>query len=180
MMTSCALNDTRAGDGDHLLDRGAKIPSAAGARRSRRAKRRNSPRASRVHPPPVEQAVAAKFAAEEDVLGDRAEGDEIDLLVDRADAAVLRLLGRGELDRLAAEDDLAGVVAVGAGEHLDQRRFAGAVLADQGHHFGRLDLERRGGERVDAHEPLVDIAHGEEGRGLDQLLNRKHIPILRR
>ncbi len=60
-----------------------------------------------VHAPPVEQAVAPVFAAEKDVLRHRAEGDEIDLLIDRADAAALGLLRRGEVDRLAAEFDRA-------------------------------------------------------------------------
>ncbi len=47
-----------------------------------------------VHAAPVEQAEAAMLAAEEDVLGHRAIGDEVDLLVDRADPVTLRLVGR--------------------------------------------------------------------------------------
>jgi hypothetical protein len=38
---------------------------------------------------------------------------------------------RGEADRLAVERDVAGVGLVDAGEDLDQRRLAGAVLADE-------------------------------------------------
>ena len=51
-----------------------------------------------VHRLPVEQAEAAAFAAEADVLGDRAIGDEIDLLIDRADALGLRVLRRTRLE----------------------------------------------------------------------------------
>ena len=48
-------------------------------------------RASRFIAAPVDEAQAARLAAHEDVLGDRAEGDEVDLLIDGADAADLRL-----------------------------------------------------------------------------------------
>ena len=118
-----------------------------------------------VHPAPVEQAVTPVFAAEKDVLGHRAEGNEVDLLIDGADAAVLGVLRRGEVDRLAAEDDRARVSAIGAGQHLDHRRFSGAVLADQRHHLARLDLERCGGQRLHPLEALVDVAHDEERSG---------------
>ena len=71
------------------------------------AKRLQQLRRFGVHPAPVEQAITPVFAAEKDVLGHRAEGNEVDLLIDGADAAVLGVLRRGEVDRLAAEDDRA-------------------------------------------------------------------------
>ena len=40
-------------------------------------------------------------------------------------------------ERPAVEGDLAGVLGVGAGQDLDHRRLAGAVLADQRMHLGR-------------------------------------------
>ena len=45
-------------------------------------------------------------------------------------------------DRLAAEQDLAGIGLVDAGEDAHQRRLAGAVLADQPDHLVRPDLDR--------------------------------------
>ena len=45
-----------------------------------------------VHLPPVKKTPTPRLAAHEDVLGHRAKRDEIDLLVDRADAPALRLL----------------------------------------------------------------------------------------
>ena len=113
---------------------------------------------------PVEQAEAALLAAEEDVLGHRAVGHQVDLLVDRADAGRLRLLRRGELDGLAVEQDLAGILPVIAGQDLDQGRLAGAVLADQRMNLARLDLERGRAQRRDAGEALVDAVHGEKRR----------------
>ena len=49
------------------------------------------------HPAPVDRAEAAlRGVAHEDVFGDRQLGEEQELLVDRRDARLLRLLGRGE------------------------------------------------------------------------------------
>ena len=70
--------------------------------------------------------------AHEDVLGDREVGEERRLLVDDRDAGVLGLGRRAEVDGLAAEQEVPAVAAVDAGDDLDQRGLAGAVLADQG------------------------------------------------
>ena len=86
-----------------------------------------------VHRRPVDAATGAeRLAAHEDVLGDRQVGEERRLLVDDRDARGLGLRGRAEVDRLAVEQQLAAVAAVHAGDDLDQRRLAGAVLADEG------------------------------------------------
>ena len=77
-------------------------------------------------------AAAVRLAAHEDVLGDRQVGEERGLLVDHRDAGGLGGGGRGEVDVRAAEPEDAGVALVDAGHDLDQRRLAGAVLADQG------------------------------------------------
>ena len=91
------LERNRARDRDHLLDRGREFHQ----RPSHVDFDRETPqqvRRLRVHPAPVEQAVTAVFAAEKDVLGHRAERNEVDFLIDGADAAALRLLRRGEVD----------------------------------------------------------------------------------
>ncbi len=106
MMTSCALNDTARAIATICWI--AVENSISGRRTSiSTAKRRKQLRRLRVHATPVEQAVAAMLAAEKDVLGHRAERNEVDLLIDRADAAALSRLGRGEIDRLAGEEDRA-------------------------------------------------------------------------
>ena len=53
-------------------------------------------------------------------------------------------------DRLAVDKDLALVGALGARENLHQRRFAGAVFADESEHFAREQGERDAVERAHA------------------------------
>ena len=52
-----------------------------------------------------------------------------------------------------------GVRAVGPGEHLDQRRLAGTVLAEQAVHLARGDVEIDLVERTNPRELLDDAAH---------------------
>ena len=74
--------------------------------------------------------------ADEDVLGDRQVGEDHRLLVDGGDAEALRVLrGLAGRDRRPVDADLAAVLLLDAGHDLDQRRLAGAVLAEQ-----RVDL----------------------------------------
>ncbi len=77
---------------------------------------------------------------------------EVDLLVHGADPCRLGLRRVVDLERLAAEEDLAGVDAVDAGQRLDQRRLAGAVLAEQGVHLAGEQPERDVVEGEDARE----------------------------
>ena len=158
------LERNRARNGDHLLDRGREFHQ----RPSHVDLDREAPqqiRRFRVHPAPVEQAVTAVLAAEKDVLGHRAERNEVDFLIDGADAAALGVLRRGEVDGLAAKHDGSAVLAIGAGQHLDHRRLAGAVLADERHDLPGLDLERCGSQRLHSLKALVDVAHDEERSG---------------
>jgi hypothetical protein len=152
-----------ARDRHHLLRRGREIMQRA-AHVDRNAEPGQQRRRLLVHPRPVEQPEAAFLAAEADVLGDRAIADEIDLLIDRADSGVLAGERGSNLERSPGERHLAGVTAVIAGENLDERRFAGAVLADQRVHLARRHREFGVGERGDAGELLVDAAHREQGR----------------
>ena len=80
-------------------------------------------------------------APEENVLGDREVGAEIELLEDDADALLRRIEHGGEPHFLAAHHDAAGGRLIDAGEDTHQRRLAGAVLADQ--HIDRplVDVE---------------------------------------
>ena len=161
MITSRAFWVTAAGDRHHLAGGGAEIlqrpldvdvelealqhGASAGAQRA-----------------PVDQPEAPGLAGQEDVLGHRPVRGEVDLLVDRGDAGSLGLGGEREVDLSSVEDDAARVAAVGAGEDLDQRRLAGPVLADQRHHFARLDLEACRDQDLDAGKALVDAGHGQQ------------------
>ena len=46
---------------------------------------------------------------------------------------------------------------MGAGDHLDQRRFARAVFTDQGVDFAGMEVERDTLQSVHAGEGLADI-----------------------
>ena len=114
--------------------------------------------------PPIEQPVAAKFAAEEDVLGDRAERDEVDLLVDRADAAVLRSQ-RAKQTRSSRRRTTISPAS------LRWAPVSTLISVDLPAPFwptspmtlSRLDLERaRRASACAPMKPLVDVAHGEE------------------
>ena len=62
-------------------------------------------------------------------------------------------------DVLAVEYDLAGICAEQSGEHVEQRRFAGAVRADQAVQPVRMHIElhiRRDDQRA---ETFVQTAH---------------------
>ena len=94
-----------------------------------RPRRRSRP----AHAPPR----AASLEPDRDVLGDRQVAEERRLLIDRGDAQVARGLGVEVRDRLVLDLDRARVGNMGAGDHLDQRRLARSVFADQGVNFAR-------------------------------------------
>ena len=76
-----------------------------------------------------------------------------------------RVERRVELDRPALEEDLAGVGLVDAGQRLDQRRLAGAVVADERDDLLGVDGEARAAQRADAAEALDDPLGFEQGLG---------------
>ena len=79
----------------------------------------------------AEAAEAPRLATEPDVLGDRPLEEQVELLEHRGHTGALRLDRVAERHLLAADDDRAAVGGVDAGEHLHERRLAGAVLADE-------------------------------------------------
>ena len=63
---------------------------------------------------------------------------------------------------LAEEPELARVGEVHARDGLDQRRLAGAVVADQGDDLAGVDVEVHVGERLHGAEALVDAVQVED------------------
>ena len=112
--------------------------------------------------PPADEELRTRFAADEHVLGDCHVGGEGEFLIDRDNAGALGVVGRREGDRLAIELDFARVRAVRAGQNLEQRRLAGAVLAKQGVDLGVADFEMDVLERKHAGEALADPGHLED------------------
>ena len=146
------------GDRDHLL-----LGDGEGAHGYRRIERHaqlgEQPGGGGGHGAVVDQAEAAnRLAAQEDVLGDRQVGLELELLVHGADAELLRVGGILDVDGRAGQVNRATVGLVDAAEDLDQGGLAGAVLAHQGVHLARAEIEPGPGQRLHAGEGLRDIA----------------------
>ena len=151
----------RLGDLDHLLLRDAELIDQ-GARVDVQMQLAEQLPGLFVHRRPVQGDPALDLAAQEDVLGDGQIGDLVEFLVDGDDAGILRLAGRGEVDRLALEDHLTGVALIHAGQDFHQGGFARAVLADKHMDFAPADIEVDIRERQDAGEAFGDPAHFEE------------------
>ncbi|MDQ0615109.1 hypothetical protein QF046_002750 [Microbacterium sp. W4I4] len=91
--------------------------------------------------PPVDAEEASDLVSEHHVLTDGEIRGEVDLLVDRRDAGLLRIARAREAAFPADDRDRSGVDPVYPGERLDERRLARAVLAHQ-----RVDLAREQSE----------------------------------
>ena len=110
------------------------------------------------HAAPVDHSEPSRLPAERDVLGDRHVRQQVDLLIDRADPGLLRVVGRREVHELTADAQLAFAEREGAGDRLDERGLARAVLAHEG-----VDLA---GEHAEVHAVDRGIrpeAHGRAG-----------------
>ncbi len=117
-----------------------------------------------LHAPLVQDAEAGVLVAEEQVGRDRQVRAQHDFLVHRVDAEIHRVVGPAELDDAALPDDLAARFQVHAGQQLDERGLACAVLADDGVDLPRLEGEVDMLQRVRAGEALVEFSKFEEGR----------------
>src|SRR4051794_30594020 len=118
----------------------------------------------------AEQPPARDLAAEEQVRGRVELGGEREVLVDGLDPERARLDRRADRHLAALEEDLARVRRLDAGERLDERRLAGAVVADERHDLGRVDGEARAAQRADASEALDEAAGLEQRLGHGQAL----------
>ena len=172
----------RAGHADDLLARGREAADLrggrdlAGGRGGRAAPRRRGRRAARREKPNRRLLVA-----EEDVLGDGQALDQVELLVDGGDAErPWRPAGGDSGRRLAVPRDPALVGLVDAGEHLDQGRLAGAVLAEQAVHLAGAHVEVDAAEGPDAGEALDDAGASPAAarRRCLELMRRNVAPLL--
>jgi hypothetical protein len=148
----------RAGDRDQLLDRhgiGAERPldvdvdaeplEALPCQFARRA--------------PRNQAEPTRLATQRQILRNRHGRDEIDFLIDRADAERAGFARAADLDLAAIETDHALVARERAGHDLDQRRLARAILAHERMDFAGLDAEIDAVQRPNAGEGLRHARH---------------------
>jgi hypothetical protein len=112
----------------------------------------------------VDEAATDRDRPQRHVLGDREMRRQAELLLHHGDAVPARF-GRGQRRvRPAVDLDAAGVRPQHAREQVDEGRLAGAVLAQQGLHAARADLDRDLLEDRVAEEPLGEPARGENRR----------------
>jgi hypothetical protein len=76
--------------------------------------------------------------------------------------------GASEFDGPAVHLDRAGVRAIHAGKRLDERRFAGAIVAEQTEDFSRTDIQRDVLQDVDRAKGLADVSELQDGRRHDR------------
>ena len=102
---------------------------------------------------------ATAFQPQHDVFGRGEHVHQLEMLMDHADAQVERVVGRGDGDLFAVDEDLAAVGEVDAGEHVHQCGLAGAVFAQQGQDLALVDGQRDLVVGHDGAESLGDIFH---------------------
>ena len=110
------------------------------------------------HGLPVHADALVNQVAQEHVFRHREGLGKFNLLVHHAHARGLRFARRLEVLGRALKEHFAAFGLVNASQHLDQRRFARAVLAHQRMHRAALNGERNIVQRLDARETLADVA----------------------
>ena len=96
---------------------------------------------------------------EHDVLGSGQRIEQREMLEHHADAELPRHAGTGDPDGLALPQDLARIGLQRTEKHLDQRRLAGAVFAEEGVDLALLDREVDGIARFQRAEDLRQTAN---------------------
>ena len=145
-----------AGDRDRLAlaagERGDRLPDGANRRDGETLHRLCRARLHLGLLEPLEEVV--RLAAEVHVLDDVEVVAEREVLVHDLDPELGGVLRPVDRNRRAVEEDLAAVGRVDPGDTLDQRRLAGAVVADERHHLACPHLEVDIGERMHRAEVL--------------------------
>ena len=93
----------------------------------------------------------------EQVLGDRKVVENRGVLIDDADAQRLRQSGRGLGERLPTDFDGAGIPGERARGYCHERRFSGAILADQRVDFTLGNIQADPTKRDHAGKSLDDV-----------------------
>src|SRR6185503_7742406 len=134
-----------------------------------RQRRGRSPRLGR-EPDDVERLLCRRFArappervtADQHVLEHAHRAEEVDVLERPRDAAADDPVRRGAQEILPVELHGARIRRVEAGDHVEDRRLAGPVRADQARDRALLDVERHRVQRDDAAEAQRDLPDGEQ------------------
>ncbi len=112
---------------------------------------------------PVGDGGGEEVAPEEEVAGDGQLRDQRRVLVDRLDAVGDGVACVPQIDLLAADEDVAAGKRNRARKHLDQRRLAGAVVAEQSDDLTLVDMEVRVDQRLHLAVGFPDVHHPDQG-----------------
>ncbi len=104
-----------------------------------------------------------RLGSQHEILGHRKRRHQHEVLVDNADSRRYRLICRPSRHIAAVDLDVSRVRLHQAAEYAHERRFAGAVLADEGVDLARHHLHRRAAIRSDGAERFVDPVHPDRG-----------------
>ncbi len=118
---------------------------------------------------------ADRLLAQENILGDRQILGQIQLLVDRMNAQLQRGARRRDRPLTIIDQDPAGVRRVNAAEDFDQRRFAGAIFADQPHNFARGQRKADLIKRPHAGKTLADPLEPQQGGSIVRRKCLQHV-----
>ena len=117
--------------------------------------------------PIQEDRIGHRLLAEEDVVGDRQDGHQHEVLVDHADPSRDRVGRPADRDWAPVERDLTLVGRRQPVQDVHQGRLPGAVLAEERVDLARPDLEVDPIICDDARVSLRDATHLERGGGHD-------------
>ncbi len=112
-----------------------------------------------VHSPAI-----AQFTPKEDVLRNIEKRDQGKFLKDHRDSEPPCISDGMNAHRLSVDQEFTAIRMVRTTEHLDQRRFAGAVLSHKHVHFAGVYSQRNVIERTNTGERLRNSAHLDQRR----------------
>ena len=134
------VDENRLGDLDHLLNAHAEVAGRLG-RVYVLTERRHNFLCLLVHGRVVEQIALLEPLVDKNVVRNAQQLFDIQLLINAGDARSSGLVRVLEVLLYAVYEDLTLVCLMYTSQHLDQRRLACAVLADQAEDLARLDCQ---------------------------------------
>ena len=119
-----------------------------------------------LHPSAIQRPPAgAILLAEKHRFRDGKVRDQVKLLVNDANAGGFNGCRIAEGQRVTVEGRAAAVSLIDAGEDFNQRRFTGAVLANQAMNFPRIEAQGDRIKRRNAGKTFADLVHDQTRGG---------------
>ena len=103
--------------------------------------------------------------SDKEIVDDRAVTKQRQVLERAPDAETRKMVRPVSQQVVAVEADVAGGRIIDPADHVEDRRLAGAVGADEADDLVLPDVDRHSGESLDAAKTLRDVAQRQQGRG---------------